>query len=163
MVSKEKKSTSMLAADLLSLIARAVDDEEYVVVAVWLKKRHFFVSIDGSNSICHELRLGTVQGSILGPVLYAIFISPLFEIADMLAFADDNFIPRYGASLEQLVKVVEKDLETIMKWMKSSGLKVNDCKTEACLFFRKDCAPVTIKIGKDNIKTKKNECARSNL
>ena len=186
---KRKKSTSTLAADLLSLIARAVDDEEYVVVAsidlsaafdlvnvnlllkrlliiglpydvvsliaVWLKKRHFFVSLDGSNSICHELRLGTVQGSILGPVLYAIFISPLFEIADMLAFADDNFIPRYGASLEQLVKVVEKDLETIMKWMKSSGLKVNDCKTEACLFFRKDCAPVTIKIGKDNIKTKK--------
>jgi hypothetical protein len=104
-----------------------------------------------------------VQGSILGPVLYAIFILPFFEIADMLAFADDNFIPQYGASVKQLVRVVEKDLESIMKWMKSSGLKVNDSKTESCLFFRKDCAPVTIKIGKDNIKTKNNECARGNF
>ncbi len=33
MVSKETKSTSMLAADLLSLISRSIDDEEYVVVA----------------------------------------------------------------------------------------------------------------------------------
>jgi hypothetical protein len=75
----------------------------------------------------------------------------------MLAFADDKFIPQYGASVEQLVKVVEKDQETIMKWMKNSGIKVNDCKTEACLFFRKDCVPVIIKIGKDNIKAKKQQ------
>jgi hypothetical protein len=31
----------------------------------------------------YDLLLGTVQGSILGPVLYAIFVSPLFKIADL--------------------------------------------------------------------------------
>jgi hypothetical protein len=47
--------------------------------------------------------------------------------------------------------------------MKASGLKVKDSKTEACLFYRKDCALLILKIGKDNIKTKNSECARGNI
>ena len=35
-----------------------------------------------------------VQGSVLGPVLYAIYISPIFELEDMSAFADDNYTIR---------------------------------------------------------------------
>jgi hypothetical protein len=85
------------------------------LIAVWLKNRHFFAILKGSNSIYYELRLGTAQGSILGPVLCAIYFSSFFEIADKLAIADDNFIPRCGALVEQLVRVVEKDLETTMK------------------------------------------------
>ena len=33
---------------------------------------------------------GTVQGSILGPFLYAVYVSPLFELTEFHAFADDN-------------------------------------------------------------------------
>jgi hypothetical protein len=35
-----------------------------------------------------------VQYLILGPMLYGIFVSPIFDIADMPAFADDTFIPK---------------------------------------------------------------------
>jgi hypothetical protein len=98
------------------------------------------------------LLLDTVQGLILGLVLYAIFILSLFEMAELFAFADDNFIPSSGTSNELLVSEVERILETVMK---ASGLKTNNSKTEACLFFRKDCAPVILKIGEDTIKTNK--------
>ena len=37
-----------------------------------------------------EINYGTIQGSILGPVLYAIYVSPLFDITELLNFADDN-------------------------------------------------------------------------
>ena len=35
-------------------------------------------------------------------------------------------------------------LEKITKWLRDSGLKVNESKTEMCLFHRKDCPPINI-------------------
>jgi hypothetical protein len=56
----------------------------------------FYVSVDGVNSRIYDLLLGTVQGSILGPVLYAMFIAPVFEIEKLFSFADDKFVPMIG-------------------------------------------------------------------
>jgi hypothetical protein len=47
---------------------------------VRLKDRSFYISIDGTNSVLLDLLIGTVQGLILGPVLCANFVSPLFDI-----------------------------------------------------------------------------------
>ena len=44
------------------------------LIEVWLKESSYYVSIDGINSVLLDLLLGTVQGSILGPVLYALFV-----------------------------------------------------------------------------------------
>ncbi len=55
------------------------------------------------GKILHDLLLGKVQGLILGPVLYALFVSPLFEIEDFSAYADDTYIPRWNDCLETLV------------------------------------------------------------
>jgi hypothetical protein len=35
---------------------------------------------------------GTIQGSVIGPIPYAIFVSQLFDIAMLSDFADDNLI-----------------------------------------------------------------------
>jgi hypothetical protein len=73
------------------------------LIRVWLSDRSCNVSLDESNSVLFDLLLGTVQGSILGPVLYAIFISPVFELEPMLAFADDTFITRVGEDKSALI------------------------------------------------------------
>ena len=49
------------------------------LVSTWLKQRSFYVSINGVNSILYDVLLGTVQGSVLGPVLYAILIANVYE------------------------------------------------------------------------------------
>jgi hypothetical protein len=41
-----------------------------------------------------------MQDLILGPILYSIFESPLFEVEFFLAFADDNYIPKFNANTE---------------------------------------------------------------
>jgi hypothetical protein len=120
----------------------------------WLSSRYFYVSCDGSNSIVHGLDVGTVQGSILGPILYAIFVAPLFDLADMTKFADDNFVIKFNKFMPQLLNDMKKTLEMIIKWLKDSGLKVNDAKTEMCLFNKTDLAPVSLSINGFEIRSK---------
>jgi hypothetical protein len=60
----------------------------------WLSNILLNVSVDGKNLTLYDLLLGTVQGSILGPVLYAVFVYLMFKITDLDAFADDTFFSR---------------------------------------------------------------------
>ena len=98
---------------------------------------------------------GTVQGSILGPLLYAIFVSPLFDLTNITNFADDNFIVGWNKLLHVLIDDMEKKLEMIIKWLRDSGLQVNETKTEVCLFHRNDKPLITVKLQGKTIKTQK--------
>ena len=64
-----------------------------------------------------------------------MFVSPLFDIVPMLAFADNSYKVESGTNKTDLVKDMEKSLEAIIKWLKNSGLKVNNEKTDMCLFY----------------------------
>jgi hypothetical protein len=96
----------------------------------------------------------TVQVSIFGPILCAIYISPLFDKFFKLAFAYDTFIPTLNQSLPQLMESMKKTIEVISKWLKKSGRVVYKNETESCLKYKKDTAPVTIKIN-SNVTSKK--------
>ena len=113
------------------------------------------MSIDGSNSTLFNLLLGTVQGSILGPILYAIFVAPLFDLEYLEGFADDMFIPRSGRDLKTLISKMENSLANISSWYQKSGLVVNSAKTEVCLFYKSDIGAVPIMVGNDRIFTSK--------
>ena len=108
------------------------------LVSKWLTTRYLYVTIDGVNSYMHETDVGTVQGSILSPILYAMFVSPLFDLVDLTLYADDNYIVRWNTVLQLLIDDMCRSLEMITKWLRQSGLKVNDAKTEICLFHRND-------------------------
>ena len=124
------------------------------LISVWLRDRSFYVSVNGHNSTLYDLLLGTVQGSVLGPVLYAIFISPLFDLEDLLAFADDNYTIKVRNDIQTAKIAIESSLSTICKWMKDSGLRINESKTEACVFSRADTATITISVNNTNVRTK---------
>ena len=50
---------------------------------------------------------------------------------------------------------MEKSLEAKTKWLRDSGLKVNQSKMEVCLFYKHDVAPVRIRIGETTVLSKK--------
>jgi hypothetical protein len=54
------------------------------LISVWLKQKSYSVSINGKILELFDLLLGTVQGSILVPVLYSSIISPIFDIEEQL-------------------------------------------------------------------------------
>ena len=114
------------------------------LVSEWLTNRYFYVSIDGGNSYVHHCDVGTVQGSILGPILYAMFVSPLSDLEKLILFADDNYILEWGYQIPELILTMKQKLERITKWLTDSGLKVNESKTEICLFHPKDQHPIQL-------------------
>jgi hypothetical protein len=54
------------------------------LIETWLSDRIFYVSVDGDNSYFIAMNTGILQGSILGPILYAIFVAPLFDLKNSL-------------------------------------------------------------------------------
>ena len=185
---KQKRSTATASLTLQSLLAKAMDGDNFALMAsldlssafdvvkvelllkrlkiigipddivmlisIWLKDRYFFVTVGDESSDIHHSNVGTVQGSILGPILYAIFVSPLFDLAKMTLFADDNYLISWNKTIQQLIIDMQKILESVTKWLRQSGLKVNDSKTELCLFHRKDQAPISIKLANISLTSK---------
>jgi hypothetical protein len=102
------------------------------------------VSIDGNTSILFDLLPSKIQGSVLGPVFYTIFVSLLFNIIPLLLFADNSYTVELNACKINLVKDMEKSLEAISKWLRKSGLKVNDDKTDLCLIYNRYTTPISV-------------------
>ena len=115
------------------------------LIREWLVGRTFYVQVGDDTSALFDSDIGTIQGSVLGPILYALFVSPLFDLADITNFADDNFCLMWNRKLEALIVNLETKLEMITKWLRDSGLVVNESKTEICLFHRNDQPLIKVK------------------
>ena len=51
------------------------------LIEIWLKDRTYYVTAKGNNSYIRLSNIGTIQGSILGPFLYAIYANLVnFEV-----------------------------------------------------------------------------------
>ena len=126
------------------------------LLEVWLRQRSFYVEANGQNSTILENDVGTIQGSILGPILYALFIRPLYKITKVTTFADDNYVVKFNKEKKMALEELRKELEKIIKWLKGSGLKVNEKKTELCIFHQNGNTDGSLSIDNSLI-TSKNE------
>ena len=83
----------------------------------WLKGRKQRVVINGKASEWIEVESGVPQGSMLGPLLFIIFINGIDEgiLSDILKFADDTKI--FGkAGTSESVNKLRADLQVLWKW-----------------------------------------------
>ena len=82
----------------------------------YLSGRKQYVSINGSNSSYLSVTCGVPQGSVLGPLLFLIYINDLPRASSKLAFylfADDTNIYYEAGSLAELQSVVNKELKKV--------------------------------------------------
>ena len=71
----------------------------------YLSDRQQFVTIDGVNSTTKHMEFGVPQGSILGPLLFIIYINDIPEVAkhaQWVLFADDANIIITGDSMDEI-------------------------------------------------------------
>ena len=124
------------------------------LIREWLVGRSLYVQVGDDCSEMFDSDVGTIQGSVLGPILYALFVSPLFDLTQLTNFADDNFYLEWNTDLALLIVNLEKKLEMITKWLRDSGLLVNEGKTEVCLFHKNDQPVIFINLQNVQIKSK---------
>ena len=113
----------------------------------YLASRKYYVQVEGYKSSLRSLDSGVPQGSVLGPLLYVLYTSPVADIIkshdlQYHFYADDTqlYITFKTDSADDacLAKSrVEHCVEEIDRWMISNKLKLNDDKTELIVFTSK--------------------------
>ena len=75
-----------------------------------------------------DIVVGVPQGSILGPLLFNIFLSDMFlscNDIDFAKYADDNTPYCIGKTPQEVISQLEKSSKSIFEWFKNNGLKGN--------------------------------------
>ena len=126
----------------------------------YLSDRKQFVFINGASSEWLDITCGVPQGSVLGPLLFLIYINDLPNISNTLdfsLFADDTNIYHEAESPEKLESDLNRGLKELHCWLIVNRLSLNIEKTNFVIFHpynKKSKYNVTLKIQKKALQEK---------
>ena len=106
----------------------------------YLSEREQFVSINGVDSLMQQIKCGVPQGSVLGPLLFLLYINDLPNATEFLTllFADDTTFQFSGANLDTLFEKCNVELEKASIWFNANKLTLNVKKTKYMMFSEKN-------------------------
>ena len=123
---------------IAKLNAYGVDTNSLYFLASYLEKRKQRTKVNGSYSNFDDVFSGVPQGSILGPLLFNIYICDLFfgiGDLDIAGYADDNTPYTFSSELDKaLKKLISYTIETF-KWFHNNRLKSNAGKCNLIIHF----------------------------
>jgi len=126
---------------------------KYLVKTIhsYLDERVGYVQIDEQRSCVRDIVAGCVQGSVIGPFLFNLYMSDLNEIIyphKLVSYADDSYVIIYADNLSDLKLAITNTLTLHFDWLKTMGMKCNMSKTEIFIF---DQEPISITVGDNRL------------
>mgnify|MGYP002634107685 CR=1 FL=1 len=121
----------------------------------YLSNRRQKVLLKNSESAFGTLKAGVPQGSVLGPLLFLMFINDIADEIQCLVrlFADDSSLMYSSNNALDIERRLNEDLQTLNDWSKQWLVDFNPQKTEYMVFnFRKDAQPIYLKFNGELIK-----------
>ena len=103
----------------------------------YLSNRQQFVSINNSDSNTLHITCGVPQGSVLGPLLFIIYINDFINSSSIFnfhLFADDCNLFYSDKDLQHLEETVNRELGEINTWLCANKLSLNIDKTHFVIF-----------------------------
>lgn len=119
------------------------DDTAIALVFSYLSNRKQAVEIDGILSEFLPLVKGVPQGSILGPLLFCLFINDLPDSVKFMfthLYADDAQLYKFFSSVEMTAAIerVNLDLQAVCEWARENKLELNAAKSKAIIIGSRD-------------------------
>ena len=112
----------------------------------YLYNRQQYVSFNAQDSQKQNILCGVPQGSILGPLLFIIYINDIINSSSFLnfvLFADDTSVFYSHSNFNHLVNLLNRELSKISQWFKCNKLSLNVNKTNFINFSK-------MNIGREN-------------
>lgn len=105
----------------------------------YLSDRQQLVDISGVHSGQAPVTCGVPQGSILGPLLFLIYVNDMSAVvkSKLLLYADDSGILVSGKDTSQIESILSSELEQVSEWLIDNKLSLHLGKTESILFGSK--------------------------
>jgi hypothetical protein len=109
-----------------------------------MKDRKVLLIINGHETAMKPTNSGIPQGSPISPILFAIYISAVFEeVEDVtgavgISFVDDLSWIASGANVMEITEILEKCAKIATRWAEQNAVKFDIAKTEAILSVKKN-------------------------
>ena len=107
----------------------------------YLSDRKQYVKIDEVKSSIQSIKTGVPQGSIVGPLLFNIFINDIIKSSkkfNFILYADDttlnSTVDNFGNTTDEIQSSIISELQTICKWLDLNKLCLNVNKSKFMLF-----------------------------
>ena len=125
--------------------------------ASYLTNREQYVSINNVDSNRRVIQCGVVQGYILGPLLFLIFINDITNCSNQfkyILYADDSTLSTCVPAHDDMdsAELINSELKCLYRWLKSNKISISADKTKYMLFsYNKNVNFPDINIGNNTI------------
>ena len=116
---------------IAKLYAYGMGRQAVEIFASYLTGRLQRVKLQTAESEWVQAIKGVPQGSILGPILFNIFVNDLFGFikkADLSNYADDNQLSAIHDNLDTAIKMSKSESEVAIEWFSSNHMEANASK-----------------------------------
>ena len=99
----------------------------------YLKDRYQQTYVSGTLLNCCKVVSGVLQGSVLGPTLFCVYINDLpLVLSECIAyvFADDYTISAHNKNIDQVDSTLSDELKQVNKWCENNHMAINISKTK---------------------------------
>ena len=102
----------------------------------YLSNRKQYVYYNNYSSQYLDISSGISQGSILGPIMFLLYVNDLVNVSDLfpILFADDTSLFLDGKNISDMTHVVNSELQKIVQWLNANKLSINIEKTKYIIF-----------------------------
>ena len=131
------KAFDVIDHDLLprKLAVYGLSPGTLTLLASFLTDRKQTVHVNASTSDVRSLKYGVPQGSVLGPLLFCIYINdlPLFIKACCEHFSDDTTVPSSNSNLRKLLESLQESVNSLLKLTELKHMSLHPDKTKFML------------------------------